>query len=77
LKLDDFKKNWDHIIRFRERPIMEVYGTSPNEVRGSLHEKEGRVLRVDEAPVGSLNEIGFRRAWRYCAAKKGVELLVA
>jgi len=57
-------------IRFRETPIVEVYGISSKEVGTLLREKGAKVVRVNERPAGSLDKIGFARTWRYCATKE-------
>jgi ubiquinone/menaquinone biosynthesis C-methylase UbiE len=62
--------NMSRKIRFGQMPIMEVHGRSPRIVELMLRERGGKMVSINEVPVGPLNKIGYARTWRYCAAKE-------
>jgi ubiquinone/menaquinone biosynthesis C-methylase UbiE len=56
-------------IRLRGKPIMELYGTSPERITRMLHAKQALIVKIADVPLGGPDTYGIKKMWRYCVMK--------
>jgi hypothetical protein len=61
--------NFIRRIRLKGKPIMELYGTSPERITRMLHAKQALIVKVADVPLGGPDTYGIKKMWRYCVMK--------